>query len=476
MAFRGKTKTPEEKMKEIEELTAGMDQQIDSYFVSEKAIREHLAFMANFHNYSQRNMTLIDKQFMGAQAVGSFHFWKSKGAAVQKGEKGIKILVPTPVQFYKKNGIDVPVSSASKQDRELIDKKQLETTKKTFFKIGHVFEYTQTNARELNLSVSEIFGKYHRDGSLESSKEMMTALNKVAGKLDFNIVDESPFELGTAKGAAAPNEKIIALNPRNTEFENVSVLIHELAHAKMHTPERSKELSTNEKEFQAEMVSYVVANRYGIDTEDFTLSYLANWTQGAELKDKEQLLSEVRSTASEFIDEIDSHFDQVKEKELQQSKADNISYNLTDQALKAHEAFSGKELANEEPAMFIHGVSSQFQPFGEVNNLDFDQYKQERTAYTVAIPRDTGLTLVISSQYEKGEYIHPLHQLDKEQLVDKETYATLENWYHDALLKQDEDYIQSFAARLKTEIYQEKAPEAEKKKQNPKTNTVEIER
>jgi len=476
MAFKGKKKTSEEKMKEIEELTAGMDQQIESYFVSEKAMREHLAFMANFHNYSQRNMTLIDKQFMGAQAVGSFNFWKSKGAAVQKGEKGIKILVPTPVQFFKKNGIDVPVSAANKQEKELIDKKQLETSKKVFFKIGHVFEYTQTNARELNLSVSEIFGKYHRDGSLESNKEMMTALNKVTHKLDFTIVDEAPFELGTAKGVAAPNEKIIALNPRNTEFENVSVLIHELAHAKMHTPERAQELSTNEKEFQAEMVSYVVANRYNIDTEEFTLSYLANWTQGAELKDKERLLNEVRSTASEFIDELDSHFDQVKEKELQRSKADDIAYNLTDQALKAHEAHTGKELTNEEPAMFIHGISTDFKPFGEMNNLDFDQYKEERTAYTVTIPQDTGLTLVISSQYEKGAYIHPLHQLDKEQLVDKGTYATLENGYHDALLKQDDDYIKSFAARLRTEIYKEDVPAVDKKKQNLKTKIVEIER
>ncbi|WP_298830051.1 ArdC-like ssDNA-binding domain-containing protein [uncultured Planococcus sp.] len=476
MAFKGKKKTPEEKMKEIEELTAGMDQQIESYFVSEKSMREHLAFMAKFHNYSQRNMTLIDKQFRGAQAVGSFNFWKSKGAAVQKGEKGIKILVPTPIQFFKKNGIDVPVSSATKQETELIEKKQLETSKKTFFKIGHVFEYTQTNAREMNLSVSEIFGKYHRDGSLESSREMISALNKVAHKLDFTIVDEAPFELGTAKGAAAPHEKIIALNPRNTEFENVSVLIHELAHAKMHTPELSKELSTNEKEFQAEMVSYVVANRYGIDTEDFTLSYLANWTQGTELKDKERLLKEVQSTASEFIDEIDLHFDQVKEKELQQSKADDISYNLTDQALKEHEAHSGKELTNEEPEMFIHGISKEFRPFGEMNNLDFDQHNQERTAYTVAIPQDTGLTLTVSSQYEKGDYTHPLHQLEKEQLMDKETYATLENIYHDELLKQDDDYIKSFAARLRKEVSKEDVLPVDQNKQYPKTKTVEIER
>ena len=194
------------------------------------------------------------------------------------------------------------------------------------------------------------------------------------------------------------------------------------------------------------------------------------------MKDKERLLNEVRSTASEFIDEINSHFDQIKEKELLQSKADDISYNLTDQALKAHEAHSGKELTNEEPAMFIHGVSNEFQSFGEVNNLDFDQYKQERTAYTVAIPQDTGLTLVISSQYERGEYIYPLHQLDKEQLVDKETYTTLENRYHDVLLKQDEDYIQSFAARLRTEVYKEEATATDKDKKISKSNTLEIER
>ncbi|MDJ0332674.1 ArdC-like ssDNA-binding domain-containing protein [Planococcus sp. S3-L1] len=473
MAFKGKKKTPEEKMKEIEELTAGMDQQIDSYFVSETAMREHLAFMANFYNYSQRNMTLIDKQFMGAEAVGSFNFWKNKGAAVQKGEKGIKILVPTPVQFYKKNGIDVPVSSASKQDRELIDRKQLETTKKTFFKIGHVFEYTQTNARELNLSVSEIFGKYHRDGSLESSREMMAALNKMATKLDFIIVDESPFELGTAKGAAAPSEKIIALNPRNTEFENVSVLIHELAHAKMHTPERAKELSTSEKEFQAEMVAYVVANRYDIDTEDFTLSYLANWTNGAALKDKEQLLNEVRSTSSEFIDEIDSHFDQVKEKEQLQEKEQSVPSDLE---IEAHALNRGKELNASEPVMYIYGISTELRPFGEMNNLDFDQYKQEQIAYFVAIPSEGKETLLISSQYEKGEYIHPLHQLEKEQLVDKESVATLETNYHDELLKQDDAYIQSFAARLKTEIHKEEATATDKNKKLSKINTIEIER
>lgn len=459
MTYKGKKKTTEQKMQEIEELTAGMTEQIDSYFISEKALREHLRFMANFHNYSVRNMVLIDQQFLGATAVGSFNFWKNKGATVQKGEKGIKILVPTPVQFFKRNGKEVSVSSATKQEKEWIANNQLETSKKLFFKVGHVFEYTQTNARELNLSVSEIFGTYHRDGIVENQKEMLLALNNVAAKLDFTVLEKPSFELGTAKGAAFPYEKAIALNPRNTEYENVTTLIHELAHAKLHGPEKRDALTTSEREFQAEMVSYVVANRYGIDTTDFTLSYLANWTKGAELKDKERLLNEVRSTASDFIEEIDKHFEQVKEQEQ-----------LLEKNMRGQELVTGNV---SEPMMYVEGISKDFQPFGEANNLDYDQYDLKRIAYTVALPR---VDRVISGSYEKGEYIHPLHQMDKEQLVGKETYAMLESGYHDELQKQDDAYLQQFASRMRAEFSKAAALAPEKKMEQPKIRNFEMER
>ncbi|WP_411268543.1 ImmA/IrrE family metallo-endopeptidase [Lysinibacillus sphaericus] len=65
----------------------------------------------------------------------------------------------------------------------------------------------------------------------------------------------------------------MALNPRNTAYENVTTLLHELAHARLHTPDVRDSFTKAEREFQAEMVSYVVASRYGIDTENFSLSY-----------------------------------------------------------------------------------------------------------------------------------------------------------------------------------------------------------
>src|SRR4051794_9076394 len=320
-------KTPEEKQKEIEELSAQMTEKLDSYFESKENILEHLRFMSNFYNYSPRNMALIDNQFKGARAVGSFNFWKSKGVSINKGEKGIKILVPTPVEYfnYGHNQDGKPlwkqVKYATEKEKEKLEKGQYITKKVMFYKVGHVFEYTQTNAREKGLEVSVIFSRYHRTGTVENDKDFMKAFEKVAENVGVKIVDQPPIELGTAKGAFFPDLNIIALNPRNTMADNVPTMVHELAHAELHNRERErqreKSLTTNEEEFQAEMVAYVVSSRYGIDIERFSLSYLANWTKDATIEEKEQLLNEVRQTASKFINIIDEHLEKEKQLEFE---------------------------------------------------------------------------------------------------------------------------------------------------------------
>ena len=76
-----KKKTAEELKKEIDNLTTSIDGKVESYFESPAAIKEHLQFMANFYNYSSRNISLIQNQFSGAVAVGSYDFWKSKDSA-----------------------------------------------------------------------------------------------------------------------------------------------------------------------------------------------------------------------------------------------------------------------------------------------------------------------------------------------------------------------------------------------------------
>ncbi|HBT73308.1 MAG TPA: hypothetical protein DEB37_13970 [Lysinibacillus sp.] len=363
-------KTAEEKQKEIEELSEKMTNQLSAYFVSEEALKEHLAFMSIFYNYSLRNMTLIQSQFMGAQAVGSFKFWQDKGVSVKRGEKGIQLFVPTPVTYFNRDGEWIQMQYANSKEKMQIKNGILETQKKLFFKIGHVFEYTQTDAREKGMPVSEIFDQYYQDGVIDNEDEMLVALHKVSENVGFEILPIPPRELGVAKGVAYPNEKIIALNPRNTAYENVTTFLHELAHARLHTPDVRDSFTKAEREFQAEMVSYVMASRYGIDTENFSLSYLAGWTQqGKELKDKEMLLNGVRTAASEFIETIDQHFSEInrsKENELMQSKQLLlIEYGaLSNASLRTIETEDLKEI--------IHDIITN-----KVEQLQHSAFKQE---------------------------------------------------------------------------------------------------
>ena len=112
-----KLKTNEEQKVELESLTEQMGKQFNSYFKSPEKIREHLQFLDKFHQYSMRNAVLIESQFSGAVAVGSYPFWEKQGAQVQKGERGIKVFVPNPVTYALHKDEWVPVRKASKFSR-----------------------------------------------------------------------------------------------------------------------------------------------------------------------------------------------------------------------------------------------------------------------------------------------------------------------------------------------------------------------
>ncbi|MFY2307152.1 LPD25 domain-containing protein [Lysinibacillus fusiformis] len=456
-------KTAEEKQHEIEELSEKMTNQLSSYFVSEDALKEHLAFMSIFYNYSLRNMALIQNQFMGAKAVGSFKFWQDKGVSVKRGEKGIQLFVPTPVTYFKRDGEWIQMQHANPKEKMQIKNGTLETQKKLFFKIGHVFEYTQTDAREKGMPVSEIFGQYYQDGVINNEDEMLVALHKVSENVGFEILPIPPRELGVAKGVAYPHEKIIALNPRNTAYENVTTLLHELAHARLHTPDVRDSFTKAEREFQAEMVSYVVASRYGIDTENFSLSYLAGWTQqGKELKDKEMLLNGVRTAASEFIETIDNHFSEIqrsKEKELMQpSQLLLIEYGaLSNAVLRTIDAEDLKEMINDlinnkieqlqHPAFQqelaqLRSVGDELLAFKQVNK-DFIQLFNDTFKDNFALINQLEVTYPkILIQFSESELMSNelmgfaegnirMAQLEKEVFSDKEkAYSYLKTRYH----------------------------------------------
>ncbi len=300
-----------------------MNQAIDSYFETPEQMKEYLSFMSKFYQYSPRNSALIHGQFRGAQAVGSFKFWQEKGFSVQKGEKGIKVLVPNkiPPKFKDENGKWKNIKYATDKQKKQIEKGELQRkVSRLYFSLGHVFDVSQTNAKASDLP--EIFPNRWMEGNVENYDVIMKSLNKIGKDLEVTI--GAPLdELGSAKGAfyyAVDKEGTIGhigLNPRNSELQNVKTMIHELAHAKLHSGEKGMQMTSEEKEFQAEMVAYATASYFGIDTSEYSLKYLADWTKGKELDDKTKLLSEVRETSVGFIHVIEQELIKEREKDVQ---------------------------------------------------------------------------------------------------------------------------------------------------------------
>ncbi|HAT4265249.1 TPA: ImmA/IrrE family metallo-endopeptidase [Clostridium perfringens] len=321
-----KSKSQEEKRKEIDLLVKQANEKIDKVFSSPNDLKEYLSFMAKFHNYSYKNSILIEKQFRGAVAVGSFAFWKEKGYSVNKGEKGIKILVPTKLgdRFIAEDGTIKLISKASEKEKQLIKSGDLETLEGAIkFKQGYVFDVSQTNIPASELP--KIFPNKWLEGDVKNYKAFYKSLEDVASKIGVKII-EPKSELGLVKGISYTSTKEVALNPRNSQLQNVKTLIHELAHAKLHTVETRDNYTKAEKEFQAEMIALSVSSYFGINTEEYSLRYLSEWAKNATFKDKEKLLKEVSTTVKEYVEimegSLNAERELTKENELVNSISD----------------------------------------------------------------------------------------------------------------------------------------------------------
>ena len=83
----------------MREIVDSIENGIKALFESDK-YRQYLSTMSRFHRYSVNNTMLIYMQRPDATHVAGFNKWRNQfGRNVLKGEKGIRIIAPTP---YKK--------------------------------------------------------------------------------------------------------------------------------------------------------------------------------------------------------------------------------------------------------------------------------------------------------------------------------------------------------------------------------------
>ena len=378
---------PAEKLKEI---TDRLEQGITELFDSER-YKEYLRVMSKFHNYSFNNTLLIAMQKPDASLIAGFNSWKNQFQRnVKKGEKGIKIIAPSPFKIKQEmEKIDPQTQTPviGKDGKPVTEEKEITIPA---YKVVSVFDVSQTEGRELpNIAVDAL------TGDVEQYKDFFAALEKTSPvPMGFEKIESG------AHGYYHLEEKRIALDEGMSELQTLKTAIHEIAHAKLHDidlnapkNEQQPRVDRRTREVEAESVAYTVCQHYGIDTSDYSFGYVAGWSSGRELAELKSSLETIRSTAAEIINTIDGHIAQIQKEQTAEQE------HPTQEAEPNKDTFSIYQLKRGDETRDL-----RFEPYDRLtatgHAVDPANYD---LIYTAPLTRDMTLEQI----YERFNIDHP---------------------------------------------------------------------
>mgnify|MGYP000049016764 CR=1 FL=1 len=296
---------PAEKLKEI---TDRLEQGIAELFDSER-YREYLKVMSKFHNYSFNNTLLIAMQKPDASLLAGFSAWKNNFERnVMRGQKGIKIIAPSPYKIKQEmQKIDPHTQKPiiGKDGKPVTEEKEITIPA---YKVVSVFDVSQTEGKELpDIAVDEL------TGDVDRYKDFFAALEKTSPvPIAFENIE------GGSHGYYHLEDKRIAINEGMSELQTLKTAIHEIAHAKLHDidlnapKDEQPRVDRRTREVEAESVAYTVCQHYGLDTSDYSFGYVAGWSSGRELSELKSSLETIRSAAAEIINSIDENLAELQ--------------------------------------------------------------------------------------------------------------------------------------------------------------------
>ena len=312
---------------EMEEMTTKLENGVKNIFEGDN-YKDYLKFCAKLPRYSVNNQILIMMQKPDATMCQSFSGWKEMNRHVIKGEKGIRILAPSPYTMEREQ------EKMDASGKPVLDKNGepvTETVEVTVnaFKPVSTFDVSQTEGDPLpSLGVNEL------TASVDGYETLLAAIKEVVP------VPISFEEISTgAKGYYQVEEDRIVVQAGMSEAQTVKTILHEASHQALHSKEAmdksGEPKSKNQKETEAESVAFVVCQHYGIDTSDYSFGYVASWSEGKEVPELKASLDTIRKTASDLITKID---DEIRTK---------TTVKEMDEFMAAH----GDELPFDDPAV-----------------------------------------------------------------------------------------------------------------------------
>ena len=437
MAYTRKEYTLEEraaynaqKQAEMDEMIKRIDEGVKAVFQSEK-YKEYLKFASKFTDYSARNTLLINLQRPDATLVAAYGKWKQLGRQVERGQTGIEILAPVA---YKTNQVlETERPAVDEFGNQLYNPdgtEKMEMVEKPMtglaFKKVYVFDVSQTSGKELPDPVTEL------TGDIDSSRKeaVFAALKKVTG-IDIEFKDIK----GGAKGYYSATNNEIVIKSGMSDAQTLKTAFHEAAHNLLHDP--AKEIVTNksprnEKEVQAESVAFMVAERFGIDTSEYSFPYIASWSDGKQLEQLKSALQEIQEAAKKISSEIESELLKLQKRNLTMDEklADTELNNIQKAEFLIEDcADRGVNFSKEDTDKILDFAGNHENISDTVQFVtDMEEIQRQRDSYgydfTYMTPIDTKEAVL--EAYDRGEAVYLLYPDNTEGMA--ESRSEIENF------------------------------------------------
>lgn len=429
--------TPEEireynnrKQSEIDEMIQRIDEGVNAVFESEK-YKEYLKFASKFTDYSARNTMLINLQRPDATLVAAYGKWKQLGRQVEKGETGISILAP--VTYKTNNVLEVERPAVDEFGNQLYNDdgtEKTETVEKPLtglaFKKVYVFDVSQTSGKEIPDPVGELTG----DIDASRKEAVFAALKKVADA-EFEFKDIQ----GGAKGYYSAAKNLIVIKTGMSDAQTLKTAFHETAHNLLHDPKKkivTAKSPRNEKEVQAESVAFMVAEKFGIDTSEYSFPYIASWSEGKQLEQLKNSLQEIQAAAKKISDEIESELLKMQKRHLtlDEKLADTELNNIQKAEFLIEDSSDRGVNFSEDDKNKILDFAKNTEDIYETAQLvsDMEIIQKQRDSYgydfTNMTPIDTKEAALAA--FDKGEAVYLLYPDNTEGLA--EDRSDIENF------------------------------------------------
>ena len=292
--------------KQLKEISERLEQGVKEIFTSER-YTEYLNTMSKFHNYSFNNTLLITMQKPEATLVAGYQAWQKKfNRHVKRGEKGIQIIAPAPIREKQEIEKIDPVT----KEPVIGDDGQPETEIVEMviprFRVTTVFDVSQTEGEPIaELEVPEL------TGSVQFYDTFMQALQSIS-PVPIRMMNVE----GDAKGYYHQTEKYIAIKEDMSNVQTMKTGVHEVSHALLHDREVMdaegvlKDQTT--KEVEAESIAYIVCNHFGLDTSEYSFTYIASWCESRDMKALKASMDTIRKTSAEIIGNIEEQMHEIE--------------------------------------------------------------------------------------------------------------------------------------------------------------------